>query len=59
MAEKTLEQPNILLEESAVNVLPEQLPTAITHKNVDVDIVKKYFTDDAWLLVEDVVKYIK
>lgn len=44
-----------LIEEESVDVLPENLPDAILDDNVDVHLIRKYFTNDAWLLVKDVV----
>jgi hypothetical protein len=44
-----------LIEEERVEVRPENLPDAILDDNVDVHLIRKYFTNDAWLLVKDVV----
>ena len=43
-----------LIEEEEVD--PEKISNAIVDDNVDVYLVRKYFTSDAWLVVEDVIK---
>lgn len=45
-----------LIEEEEVECTPEKIPNAIVDENVDVFLMQKYFTSDAWLVVEDVVK---
>ena len=37
-----------------VNVLPQTVSSKITDKNVDINLVKKYFSTDAWKIVEQV-----
>ena len=32
---------------------PEVVPNAVLDENVDVFLVRKYFTNDAWLLVTE------
>ena len=44
-----------LIEEKSVEVRPEGLPDAILDENVDVHLIWKYFTSDAWVLVKDVI----
>ena len=34
---------------------PERLPDAVLDENVDVNLIRKFFTHDAWLVVMDVV----
>ena len=43
-----------LIEEKSVEVRPENLPDAILDENVDIHLIRKYFTTDAWVLVKDV-----
>ena len=45
-----------LIEEESVECPPEVVPNAVLDENVDVFFVRKYFTNDAWLLVTDVLK---
>ena len=45
-----------LIEEEKVEVCPDKLPDAVVDENVDVHLIRKYFTNDAWLLVMDVVQ---
>ena len=40
-----------LIEEESVECRPEVVANAVLHENVDVFLVQKYFTKDAWLLV--------
>ena len=46
----------MLLEESDVTVMPELVSSAITDQAVAINNIKKYFTSEAWLLVQDVVR---
>ena len=39
-----------------VECRPERITDAVVDENVDVHLIRKYFTYDAWLLVEQVVK---
>lgn len=45
-----------LIEEEQVEVCPENLPDAVLDENVDIHLIRRYFTNDAWLLLKDVVK---
>ncbi len=45
----------VLIEEEQVEVCPELFPDAIMDENVDVHLIQRYFTSDAWSLVEEVV----
>ncbi|XP_041459223.1 transcription initiation factor TFIID subunit 3-like [Lytechinus variegatus] len=44
-----------MIEEVDVEVRPEKLPSRILDEQVDVNRMRKYFTKDAWSLVQDVV----
>lgn len=50
---------NVLNDEQCVEVRPECVPMKCLDENVSINAVKKYFTMDAWLLVENVVTMIK
>ena len=45
----------VLIEEDQVEVRPELLPDAVLDENVDISLIHKFFTSDAWLLASDVV----
>lgn len=45
-----------LIEENQVEVCPEKLPVAVLDENVDIHMVRKYFTNDAWMIIQDAVK---
>ena len=34
---------------------PERIPNAVLDENVDIHLVRKYFSNDAWLVVTNVV----
>ena len=38
-----------LIKEESVEVQPENLPDAILDDHVDIHLIRKYFTNDAWL----------
>ena len=57
VADAVLHNPKqMLIEEDQVECCPERLPDALLDDNVDVHIVRQYFTNDAWMVVEDVVR---
>ena len=49
----------ILIDEQFVEVCPECVPLKCLDENICINMVKKYFTIDAWALVENVVSVIK
>lgn len=55
IAELALKQVN-LIEEEHIECRPERITDAVVDDNVDIHLVRKYFTYDAWLLVEQVLK---
>ena len=46
-----------LVEEEDVECRPEKLSDALADENVHVCLVRKYFTNDAWMVVEEAVKH--
>lgn len=48
-----------LIEEEHVECRPEKVSDAVVDENVDVCLVRKYFSDDAWMIVSDVVEHKK
>ena len=50
---------NVLIEEEDVEVRPECVPMKCLDENVCMSKVRKYFTIDAWELVENVMKMMK
>ena len=48
-----------LIDEESVECVPEKIPDSIVDENVDVHLVCKHFTSDAWSLVEEVIKVKK
>ena len=55
IAELALKQ-GVLIEEEHVECRSERITDAVADENVDVYLIRKYFTYDAWLLVEQVLK---
>lgn len=45
-----------LINEEEIEVRPEKLPDAVLDENVDIHQIRKYFSNDAWLVVMDVVQ---
>ena len=45
-----------LIEEDQVECRPERIPAAVVDENVDVHLVRRHFSSDAWVLIESVVK---
>ena len=44
-----------LIEEESVECRPEKVSDAVADENVDVSLVRQFFTEDAWKIVRDVV----
>ncbi len=55
VATLALKDPRSLIEEQQVEVLPEKLPDAVLDENVDEHLIRRCFTNDAWLLVKDAI----
>ena len=55
VAELALKQA-VSIEEEHVECRPERITDAVVDENVDIHLIRKYFTYDAWLLVEQVLK---
>ena len=49
----------IIIEEDVVEIRPEKVTPACLEPQVCVDVCRKYFTKDAWLVVKDVISTIK
>ena len=45
-----------LIEEESVECRPERVSSAVLDDNVDINLVRHFFSQDAWLVVEDVVQ---
>ena len=56
IVEAVLRKPKgVLIEEDQVEVRPENLPDAILDENVDVHLIRRHFSNDAWMVVQGVV----
>ena len=42
-----------LIEEEDIECRPERVTNAVIDENVDIYIVRRFFTHDAWKLIED------
>ena len=56
VAANAIECPGNLIDEEHVEVRSKRLPDTVLDENMDVSLIRKYFTQDAWLLVMDVVR---
>ena len=45
-----------LIDEDKVECRPEKIPNCVLDKNVDVQLVRHYFTSDAWMTLDMVLK---
>ena len=48
-------QTGTLIEEEDIESKPEKVPHSVLDENVDLCLVRPYFSSDAWLLLEEVV----
>ena len=44
-----------LIEEEDVECRPEMIPSSVLDENVDVCLVRHYFSADAWMVIQDVI----
>lgn len=56
VADAVTKNSDILINEEEVEVRPEKLPDAVSDQNVDVHLIRRFFSQDAWQLVVDVTK---
>ena len=45
-----------LIEEEDVECRPEKIPCSVLDENVNICLVRPYFTADAWMIVEEIMK---
>lgn len=48
-----------LIDEEDVETRLERVPCAVLDENVDVHLIRKFFTNDAWLVVVNVLEQSK
>ena len=53
--ERAIKQ-HVLIEEEEVECRPERVSAAILDDTVDICLVRNHFTQDAWMVVEDVIQ---
>ena len=46
----------LLMEEEHVECKPERIPNSILNENVDICLIHQYFSSDAWLPLDTVIK---
>ena len=46
----------VLIEEESVVCRPEVVPNALLDESVDIFLIRKYFTNDALLLITDMLE---
>ena len=54
IAERAIKQ-QVMIEEDQVEVMPKEVPDAVLDDNIDIHLIRKHFTADAWLLVKNVL----
>ena len=47
------------IEEEDVEIRPERIPVSCLDKNVCVQSVQKYFSEDAWAALKQVIEVVK
>ena len=56
VAAGVLKCPKKLIDEESVEVIPDLVPEGILDENVDIHLIRKFFTNDAWLLIMSVIR---
>ena len=51
----TVMEPGYLIDEEGIEVVPKNVVDGVMDENVDISLISKYFTLDAWMLIEDVI----
>ena len=51
IVEAVLRKPKGVLIEEQVEVRPENLPDAILDENIDIHLIRRHFSNDAWMMV--------
>ena len=59
VTERVLRDHKSLIEEEEVETRPEKLADGLIDENVDINLVRRFFTADAWLLVEQSMECMK
>ena len=47
--------PKQLIQATSVEVQPDNLPDAVLDENVDIQLIHRFFSNNAWLLGRDVI----
>lgn len=58
MARNSVEN-GTLIDEDAIEVIPAHISNSCLDNSVNIEIVKQFFTDDGWKLVQQIVKVKK
>ena len=48
-----------LIGEDQVEVRPEKISDGVLDENVDIHLIRKFFTNDAWMLIKEIVEQKK
>ena len=48
-----------LIEEDQVEVRPEKISDGVLDINADIHLIRKFFTNDAWMLIKEIVEQKK
>lgn len=51
LVDQVLKDDKQLIEEADVELRPEKIPDGIRDENVDIHLIRKFFTNDAWLVL--------
>ena len=46
-----------LIEEESVECRPEKVSNAVLNENVDIHLIRSYLSQEAWMIVQDVLKH--
>ena len=48
-------EPSNFIDEESIKVIPKNVVVAVMDENIDIFLIRKYFTPNAWMLIEDVI----
>ena len=48
-----------LIEEDQIELRPEKISDGVLDENVDIHLIRNFFTNDGWMLVKEVVEQKK
>ena len=56
VADSVLKDSNVLILEDQIETRPEKVPDGIIDENVDIHLIRRFLTNDAWLVLKQLTE---